>query len=94
MRQPGNLAPGIYAALYYTHYALHSNFDAAGKETLFIVTEWRESYGMADCVVNLERCLGELNFTALNGFWRKLWLYWIPQPAERNKKVGPEMAQL
>jgi hypothetical protein len=49
---------------------------------------------MADCVVNLERCLGELNFTALNGFWRKLWLYWIPQPAERNKKVGPEMAQL
>jgi hypothetical protein len=68
MRQPGNLAPGIYAALYYTHYALHSNFDAAGKETLFIVTEWRESYGMADCVVNLERCLGELNFTALNGF--------------------------
>jgi len=66
--QPGNLAPGIYAALYYTHYAFDSNFDAAGKETLFGVIEWRESYGIADCIVNIERCVGELNFTAVSGF--------------------------
>jgi hypothetical protein len=68
MSRPGNLALRIYAALYYTDHAFHSNFDAAGKETLFSVTEWRESYGIADRIVNIERCLGELNFTALNGF--------------------------
>jgi hypothetical protein len=91
MSRPGNLTPGIYAALYYTQHALYSNFDAAGKEARISVTEWLESYRIVDCAANIERCLGELNFTALNRFWRKLWLYWIPQPAERNK-VGSEMA--
>ena len=87
MSRPGNLAPGIYATLYYTHLLFHGNFDAAGKETLFSVIEWWESYGIANWALS-----GRAELQGSEWGLKKAVVL-LDSPDSRTKQeVGPEMA--
>jgi hypothetical protein len=46
--------------------------DTSEEETFISVTGYCKLYSTADCIIDIEDCMGELKPMALKGCWKKL----------------------